>query len=37
MFDRVLKALHMLDADCDTEHTPPTKLPPRIAAAAEEY
>ncbi len=25
MFDRVLQALHMLNVDRDTEHTPPTK------------
>ncbi len=25
MFDRVVQALHMLDVDRDTEHTPPTK------------
>ena len=25
MFDRVVRALHMLDVDRDTEHTPPTK------------
>ena len=25
MFDRVVQALHMLDVDLDTEHTPPTK------------
>ena len=25
MFDRVIQALHMLDAELDTEHTPPTK------------
>ena len=25
MFDRVLQALHTLDFDRDTEHTPPTK------------
>ncbi len=25
MFDRVVQALHMLDLERDTEHTPPTK------------
>jgi len=25
MFDLVVQALHMLDVDRDTEHTPPTK------------
>jgi len=25
MFDRVVQALHMLDLEHDTEHTPPTK------------
>ena len=25
MFDRVVQALHLLDVDRDTEHTPPTK------------
>ncbi len=25
IFDRVVQALHMLDVDRDTEHTPPTK------------
>ena len=25
MFDRVVQALHMLNADRDTEHSPPTK------------
>ena len=25
MFDLVVRALHMLDVDRDTEHTPPTK------------
>ena len=26
MFDRVVQALHMLDLERDTEHTPPTPL-----------